>query len=78
MKNAIKNATYNTDDIFINRLLSSMKHVGKIDTHIPFTHPSIKNVIEYVNPEYLVYEFMANTLEELEKFVDIQNGALVL
>jgi hypothetical protein len=77
VKNSIKNSVYNAEDSYINRLLCSMTHVGKIDTHIPFTHPSIKKVIEYVNPDFLVYELMTNSLEELTKYVDIQNRALL-
>ena len=41
-------------------------------------HESIKRVIDVVKPEYLVYEFLTDKLEELDSFMEIQNKVLNL
>ncbi len=61
---------------FFDRYLKAFSHISKIDRHIPFTHPSIKKVIQYVNPQYLVYEFAAESLNELDKCMEMQNRVL--
>lgn len=51
-------------------------HISKIDSHTPFTHPSIKRVIDRVNPKYLVYELLAPSLPALEEYIEEQNRVL--
>lgn len=53
-------------------------HVLKIDQHKPFTNKKIKKLIDAINPDYLVYEFITSSLEELSEFIKIQNEALEL
>ncbi len=53
-------------------------HVLKIDQHKPFTKQKIKKLIDIINPDYLVYEFITSSLEELSEFIKIQNEALEL
>ena len=52
------------------------RHISKIDRHIPFTSPSINRVIQRVNPEYLVYEVLTDSLAMLDQYVQIQNSVL--
>ena len=61
---------------FYDLYIKAFTHIGQIDTHVPFTHPLIQKVIEYVKPQYLVYEFMTNSIEELSGFIEAQNRAL--
>jgi hypothetical protein len=67
---------YDPSGSFVDRLIRAMHHVGRIDRHAPFLHPSITGVIDTVKPEFLVYELSAATLGELEQAVDEQNNAL--
>ncbi|WP_303006273.1 TIM barrel protein [Romboutsia ilealis] len=53
-------------------------HILKIDEHKPFTNNKINNLIEMINPKYLVYEFITTSLEELSNFIKTQNKVLGL
>ncbi len=53
------------------------RHIRNIDQHRPFLDSKIKRVIEEIRPEYLVYEFLTKSLEELKAFVAQQNRALM-
>ena len=53
-------------------------HILKIDEHKPFTSNKINNLIEMINPKYLVYEFITTSLEELSNFIKIQDKVLGL
>lgn len=53
-------------------------HILNIDQHKPFTNKKINNLIEIINPKYLVYEFITTSLEELSNFITIQNKTLDL
>lgn len=75
-KEILPGGKYNQSDSFFNRYLSSFSHIGKIDNHVPFTHSSIKNIIDYVKPNYIVYEFSASSLEILDKYIETQNDIL--
>ncbi|WP_303863949.1 TIM barrel protein [Alkalibaculum bacchi] len=61
---------------FFNRYVKAFSHISQIDRHTPFTHPSIKKVIDYVRPQYLVYEFISESLNELDKYIKEQDRAL--
>ncbi len=51
-------------------------HIMKIDMHKPFSDISVKKLIDLINPEYVIYEFITSSLEELEAYITIQNKAL--
>lgn len=53
-------------------------HVAKIDEHKPFTNKKIKDLVDVINPKYLVYEFITTSLEELSKYINIQDDTLEL
>jgi hypothetical protein len=77
VKKQIQGGTdYNPKESFFNRYLNAFGHISKIDRHVPLMHPSIKKVIEFVKPEYLVYEFITDSFEELEQYVETQNETL--
>ncbi|MHB8065318.1 MAG: TIM barrel protein [Ruminiclostridium sp.] len=67
---------YNPKESFFNRYLNAFGHISRIDRHVPYTHPSIKRVIDFVNPQYLVYEFITDSFKKLEQYVETQNQAL--
>lgn len=55
-----------------------MSHILKIDQHLPFEHPDIHKVIDYIQPNYLVHEFMFGSRAELSACLKKQNAALVI
>ncbi len=61
---------------FNDRYVNVYTHISKIDTHIPFRHPSIRKVIDFVDPGHVVYEFAADSLEMLDKYINEQNLVL--
>ena len=54
-----------------------MNHVLKIDQHLPFSTPAVQRIIEHVQPEYLVHEFMHTSLEEWMHKITQQQQALM-
>ena len=58
------------------RYMEARQHIIQIDQHLPFAHPGIKEIIELVAPDYLVYELLADNLTNLERFIAVQNKAL--
>ena len=57
-------------------LMLDIRHISKIDRHVPFTDPSIKRIVDFINPQYLVYEFITDSFKELEQYIETQNRAL--
>lgn len=51
-------------------------HIMKIDMHKPFSDTHVKRIIDFIDPEYVIYEFITRSLEELEEYITIQNKAL--
>ncbi len=66
----------NKDESFFSRYLELLGHISRVDRHIPFVDPSIRRVIDFIRPEYLVYEFLTDSLDQLGKYIDIQNRVL--
>ena len=50
--------------------------LGKIDTHQPFSSPAVKDLIERINPRYLVHELLARSRSERECMLRQQSGLL--
>ncbi len=50
-------------------------HVFNIDNHKPFKDTSVKKLIDFIKPEYIVYEFVANSIKELEEYIQTQDVA---
>lgn len=48
-------------------------HVFRIDCHRPFTDNSVRKLIEFIKPEYLVYEFVTTSIRQLEEYIKIQD-----
>jgi DNA-binding MltR family transcriptional regulator len=73
----IKNKKYQEKEFDLNPLSEEIfMHVFRIDSHKPFTDKSIKKLVEFINPEYLVYEFVANSIEQLEQYIETQDSSM--
>lgn len=55
-----------------------MEHVLKIDEHQPFTTTAVQKIINYVQPKFLVHEFMHSSMEDWEQKIRMQQQALGL
>lgn len=53
-----------------------MTHVLKIDQHQPFTCPEARSIIDRIQPDFLVHEFMQLTLADWSRKVQLQQQAL--
>ena len=51
-------------------------HILNIDCHKPFTSTKVRALIDRIAPEYLVYEFITRSRDELTKFIETQDHAL--
>ncbi|HWR09216.1 sugar phosphate isomerase/epimerase family protein [Sporomusa sp.] len=57
-------------------LTEVMTHVLKIDEHRPFSVPEVRRIVDYVQPDYLVHEFMKNSMGEWVEKINQQQQAL--
>lgn len=48
----------------------------KVDLHKPFREKCAKDIINYIEPEYLVYEFVTDSLDELQAYINEQNESI--
>jgi hypothetical protein len=53
-----------------------MRHVMKIDEHLPFNTPEVQRIIDYIQPEYLVHEFIYSSMQEWGTKISQQQQAL--
>ncbi|MGV8906459.1 MAG: xylose isomerase [Acetobacterium sp.] len=60
----------------IERYIKTVSHIKKIDWHVPFDHPHVSNIIDTINPEYVVFEVLAKNIEQLDDYISIQNKAM--
>lgn len=55
-----------------------MEHVLKIDEHLPFTTHAVRKIVDYVQPEFLVHEFIYNSMADWDQKLRRQQQALAL
>ena len=49
------------------------QHIQKLDPHQPFDHPVAKEIIDYIKPEFCVYETNPQDIYEMAYFIKKQN-----
>ena len=57
-------------------LVASMAHIMRIDRHQPFSDPRVREILEFVEPDYLVHEFIVSSYDELKRYTTQQRHAL--
>lgn len=67
---------FNKEASFNDNFFNSFKHISNIDKHEPFEDSEITKVIQIIKPDFLVYELISDSLEELEEKVKIQNRTI--
>lgn len=50
-------------------------HIKEIDWHIPFDDLKVKTMIDKIEPEYVVYEVLTQTFDQLDDYITCQNIA---
>lgn len=66
------------NEITFNEIIENVfMHISNVDRHKPFTDKCVKELIEYIKPEYLVYEFITSSLGQLEEYIETQDGVLM-
>lgn len=53
-----------------------MPMVAKLDEHRPFLNPWCKRIIDMINPDYLVHEFLSRTRDEFQEKIMAQKNTL--
>lgn len=53
-----------------------VEHIKKIDQHLPYDDPSIHEIIDLINPEYIVYEFSSKEFDLIDQYINKQNEVL--
>lgn len=48
------------------------QHVASIDTHQPFTTEAARQILQCINPEYVVHEFTYDNMDELRNKLSVQ------
>lgn len=54
------------------------RHVFQIDSHLPFTTPRVKEIVDRIKPEYLTFEFITGSRKEQRQKLLTQKRALGL
>ena len=58
------------------RMIQDFTHAFTIDQHKPFTCPEVRGLVERLDPDYLTFEFITETREQLEEAIATQRLAL--
>ncbi len=51
-------------------------HAFRCDRHLPFTCPGVRAFVDWINPEYLTFEFISRSRGEQETMLKEQFAAL--
>jgi hypothetical protein len=67
----------NTDTLSLGELRAlAQQNVFSFDQHRPFTLPACLAIVETIQPQYLVHEFLSSTQTEYDQKLTIQRAAL--
>ncbi|GHU61383.1 xylose isomerase [Clostridia bacterium] len=58
------------------RMAMLYEYIFQIETHLPFTGTGVRELIEQIAPDYLVYEFMSRNLKQHQDFLAAQRRSL--
>ncbi|MBV7275199.1 TIM barrel protein [Clostridiaceae bacterium UIB06] len=76
VRSQIKKKNEESEEFDLNPMSEEVfMHVFKIDSHKPFTDNSARKLIEFIKPEYLIYELVASSTGELEEYIETQDRA---
>lgn len=61
---------------YLTRFGDSYSHILKIDQHMPWTDPSVREVVARIDPEFLTHELSSRTRKAREDAVFVQRAAI--
>ena len=61
---------------YISRFCDSYDHILQIDRHMAWTDPCVREVVERIEPDFLIHELSSRTRETREKNITVQRTAL--
>lgn len=53
------------------RFRQTFEHVFRVDRHEPFTTPEVRELVKLVNPDFLTFEYITETREQLEQYLHV-------
>ena len=59
-----------------DRYIHNLTTVGKLDMHRPFEDELLKDIIDIISPEFIVYEFLYQSKDTLSDWIKTQNSYL--
>ena len=59
-----------------DRYIHNLTTVGKLDVHRPFEDEILKDIIDIISPEFIVYEFLYQSKDILSDWIKTQNSYL--
>ena len=59
-----------------DRYIHNLTTVGKLDVHRPFEDEILKDIIDIISPEFIVYEFLYQSKDTLSDWIKTQNSYL--
>lgn len=60
----------------MERMFQNFSHAFAIDQHKPFSTPAVRSIVERVNPDYLTFEFITESRQQLADAIATQRAAL--
>ena len=58
------------------KMTELMQHIPHIDEHRPFSDTGCREIIDLINPDYLVHEFITQSREELTGYIRMQKDTI--
>jgi len=55
---------------------ATYKHIGQLDSHMPFEEKEVRSIIQRLKPDYLVHELSASSLDDLSEKLRTQMAAV--
>lgn len=59
------------------RMCQVFEHIFRMDQHLPFTVPGVKELVQKVDPEYVTYEYISRNREEHAAYLKAGSKALM-
>ena len=59
-----------------DRWCQVFSHIFQMDQHRAFTDPGVRDLLDYIAPEYLTHELISRDREELGRMIDCQQHAI--
>lgn len=67
---------YPKGNTYFEKFTNSYSHILKIDQHKPFEDPKICEIIEKINPKYIVHEISGPNIQERIKLIKTQRNTI--